>query len=70
MLQQIEKATDYRFTLDRDALRQAGIAVDRLISFEVRQADIDALLKTLQAESGLDFQRNGKEIEVFVRPRP
>jgi len=55
------------FQWDRDATKAAGIASDQLVTVKVEDADLDALLKAVFADTGLVYRRQGRK--VTVRPR-
>ena len=54
------------FRWDRAASEAAGIEPNQLVSFTVRQAELDALLAEVFAGTGLELRREGQT--VFVQP--
>lgn len=54
------------FQIDEQALRQAGISLDQLVSFEVKNATVDRLLAEMLKPAGLSFHRRDRT--VLVRP--
>lgn len=68
VLREIERNTAYRFDADQEAITEADLSLERLVSFEVQEVDLDGLLKALEEQSGLVFRRDGTKINVSVRP--
>lgn len=53
------------FEVDQQALRQADIRMDTLVSIDVKNADLDELLRAVLEPAGLAFRRSGQAVEVF-----
>lgn len=51
-------------SLDERAIANAGIDLQRRVSFEVDQATIDELLSAMLTPAGMTAQRNGMQLEV------
>jgi hypothetical protein len=58
------KRLDLRLHYDRDALTEAGIALDQPISLHVEKATTDELLRQALEPAGLRFRREGKEVTI------
>jgi len=56
-----------QFVWDRDATKTAGIASDQLVTVTVENAELDALLKAVFANTGLTYHRQGRRVTVRVR---
>jgi hypothetical protein len=50
--------------IDRQALARAGVSLDRLVSFSVKDAGVDDLLKAVLEPVGCTFRRQDKTIEI------
>ncbi|REK12977.1 MAG: hypothetical protein DWQ37_10140 [Planctomycetota bacterium] len=68
LVEQLSSRLSLTFQWDRDATESAGIAADQLVSVQVQDADLDALLEAVFADTGLAFQRDGRN--VAVKPKP
>jgi hypothetical protein len=68
VLPQLVEALALQLKIDEPALERAGIDLDRRISFEVKEATIDALLTAALEPAGLSFRRSDDSVEVFPRP--
>jgi hypothetical protein len=68
VLEQLADRLDLELRIDREALQQAGISLEDLVSFSVKNATIDELLKAVLAPAGCTFRREGKVVEI--RPAP
>ncbi|MDX1962682.1 MAG: hypothetical protein SFX18_05985 [Pirellulales bacterium] len=55
--------------LDKTALRQAGINLDKPVKLAVKEATLDELLAALVAESGLAYKIDGQTVE-FLPAKP
>ncbi len=66
VLREVAGKLDLDFQIDDDALRRAGISLDRLVSFEVKNGTVDALLSRMLGPAGLTFERRDRT--VVVRP--
>jgi len=61
---QLAGRLDLNFSWDRAATEQAGIASDQLVTFKVEQADLDALLTAVFANTGLEHRRKGRSVVI------
>ena len=66
LLQQLASQWRLELAVDEEALAAAGISLDRRISFHVREATADELLRAIADRSGLSVSRRGGRIEVGV----
>jgi hypothetical protein len=55
--------------LDRDALEQAGISPNQMVSFSVKEATVDELFEAVLSPAGCTFRREGKTIVVVPADR-
>ena len=50
--------------VDEEAVRGAGISLDQLVSFEVKNATVDQLLAKMLEPVGLTFRREGRVVRI------
>jgi hypothetical protein len=67
VLRQLDERLDWQLEVDQDAIRQAGLSLDRRVSFSVANVEEDQLLESLLAPARLGFRRDGERIMVFPR---
>lgn len=53
--------------VDEEAIRAAGLSLERRVSFEVKNADQEELLDALLRPAGLDFLRDGERLRIVPR---
>jgi hypothetical protein len=66
LVDQLTQRLSLTFRWDRAATTAAGIASDQLVTVKIENADLDALLKAVFADTGLAVRRQGRT--VVVRP--
>lgn len=64
LVDQLAQRLGLTFRWDRAATTAAGITSDQLVTVKVENADLDALLKAVFADTGLAFRRQGRTIIV------
>ena len=64
MLEKIAATLELELKIDRQALKRAGISLDKPISFSVKNATVDELLEAVLAPAGCTFRREGKVVEI------
>jgi hypothetical protein len=69
VLRAIEKETELRIAFNDSSKEQAEASLDQLISFEVREVEIDELMKAVLGPLKLDFRRDGTNIEIGIPTR-
>ena len=67
LLRQLASQWKLELAVDEQALTDAGISLDRRISFHVREATADQLLRAIADAAGLSVSRRGGRIEVGAR---
>jgi hypothetical protein len=55
--------------IDRDALRQAGISPNQMVSFSVKDATADELFEAVLSPAACTFRREGKTLVVVPAER-
>jgi len=65
VLQELAKKLQLDLRIDRKALEDAGISPSVEVSFGVREATLDELLRAAVEPAGCTFRRTGKVVEVF-----
>jgi hypothetical protein len=63
-LGELGRRLELRFDVDREALRNAGVSLDTLVSLQVRDATLDELLEHILRPAGLSFERYGNAVRV------
>lgn len=58
----------FELRVDRDALEQAGLSLDRRVTFSVTEVSLDDLLKAALKPAGLEFRREGKAVVIIPGP--
>jgi hypothetical protein len=67
LVDELAARLELQFQWDRDATKAAGIASDQLVTVKVEDADLDALLKAVFADTGLGYRRQGRKVTVRAR---
>jgi hypothetical protein len=67
VLRQLAERLHWRFDVDEEAIRAAGLSLDRRVSFEVQNADENALLEALLTPAQLTFQRDGDKLRIVPK---
>ncbi len=67
LVDELARRLELQFEWDRDATKAAGIAADQLVTVKVENADLDTLLKTVFANTGLEIRRQGRKVAVRAR---
>jgi hypothetical protein len=67
VLDQLANRLDWKLDVDEPAIRAAGLSLDRLVSFEVENADEDQLLEAVLKPAGLSAARSDQRIRVAPR---
>lgn len=60
----LKQKLDWQLEVDTEAVRAAGLSLDRRVSFEVKDADQNELLKALLRPAGLDYRREGERLII------
>lgn len=63
LIQELAQKLQVEVRLDRDALQQAGVSPNQIVSFSVKDATIEELFDAVLSPAGCTFRREGK---VFV----
>lgn len=66
LLQALAGRIGLELVIDRAALRQAGIALDRRVSFKVTSATVDELLEAVLKPAGLTFRRQQRRVTILA----
>jgi hypothetical protein len=64
VLRQIASKLGLQLQMDEEAIARAGVSLERLISFEVKDATIDDLLRAVIKQTPLKIRRTGKIVIV------
>ena len=64
LLGQLAKQLNLELEIDQPALDRAGISLDRLVSFSVKEATADELFRAAARPAGLAVHRHGSTVEV------
>jgi hypothetical protein len=64
VLDALTKRLNWPLELDEEAIRAAGLSLDRRVSFQVENADQDQLLDALLRPAGLAIRRDGARLRV------
>jgi hypothetical protein len=65
VLKQLAEKLKLELQIDREALGEAGISLERLVSFKVDEATVDELFTAALKPAGLSFRREGTALKVF-----
>jgi hypothetical protein len=64
LVDQLTQRLSLTFRWDRAATTAAGIASDQLVTVKIENADLEALLNAVFADTGLAFRRQGRTVIV------
>ena len=64
LLDELGPALKVEFHINREAIKSAGLSLDRLVQVDVKDASADELLHAVLEPAGLTFHRKGDVIEV------
>jgi hypothetical protein len=64
LVEQLARQLNLELKIDRQAIDQAGISLDQRVSFSVKNATVDDLLRTALQKTGLKFIRRGKTLQI------
>jgi len=67
VLDQLADRLGWKLDVDQTAIRAVGLSLDRLVSFEVENADEDQLLEAVLKPAGLTAARSDERIRVAPR---
>jgi type II secretory pathway component GspD/PulD (secretin) len=67
VLDQLADRLGWKLDIDQAAIQAAGLSLDRLVSFEVENADEDQLLEAVLKPAGLSAARSDQRIRVAPR---
>jgi hypothetical protein len=67
VLSQLSQQLHLEVKVDEPAIQIAGLSMNRRISFEVRDADLDGLLSAALTPAGLTFTRDGAQLRIVPR---
>jgi len=65
VVEQLAGRLNLLFTWDRAAIDRAGISVEQLISVNVKDADLDQLLRAVLNNTGLAFRRDDRKVSIY-----
>jgi hypothetical protein len=68
VLEALGEQAGFELRVDRPALKQAGLTLDRRVTFSVSEVSLDELLRAALEPAGLAFRREGKTVHVVPRP--
>lgn len=69
VIQQLARQLNMELQFDAEGARQAGIPLDKPISFHVQNGTVDELWTAVLEPHGLTFRRNGRTLSIFPKPR-
>jgi hypothetical protein len=69
VLKEIERATQLRIVFDEALHEDSADVTDELVSFEVRDVDLDGLLKAVLEPVGLQHRREANVIRIVAPER-
>jgi hypothetical protein len=64
LLEQLAQKLDLELEFDEPAIKAAGRSADELVSFKVKDASLDELLKAAASPAGLACERKDKHVKV------
>jgi hypothetical protein len=67
VLNQLAARLGWALEIDGEAIRAAGLSLDRRVSFSVKNSDEDELLDAVLKPAGLDFRRDGERLRIVPR---
>jgi len=65
VLRQLTEKLKLELQIDGEALSEAGVSLDQLVSFKVEEATVDELFTAALKPARLSFRREGTELKVF-----
>jgi hypothetical protein len=65
VLQYLGSQLGLEIRIDRQALARAGVSLDRLVSFSVKEADVNELFEAVLAPVGCTFHRRAGSVEIL-----
>jgi hypothetical protein len=68
VLEQFGKRLGWKIDVDEAAIRAAGLSLDRLVSFNVENADQQELLAALLGPAGLEATASGDRLRIAPKP--
>lgn len=68
VLDTLGERAGFELRIDRPALDQAGLTLDRRVTFSVTEVSLDELLEAALGPAGLAFRRDGKAVVVVPGP--
>lgn len=67
VLNELAARLGWALEIDGEAIRAAGLSLDRRVSFSVENSDEDELLNAVLRPAGLDFRRGGERLRIVPR---
>ena len=64
LLEHLAKRFQLQLDIDREAIRQAGVSLDQLVSVNVKDATVDDLFNAVVHDTKLQYSRHGTEVEI------
>lgn len=64
VLEALSERAGFEVRVDREALEQAGLTLDRRVTFSVTEVSLDDLLRAALEPAGLAFRREGKAVVI------
>ncbi|MGD0383049.1 MAG: STN domain-containing protein [Thermoguttaceae bacterium] len=64
LLEQLGPQLNLELKIDDNAIRQAGVSLDQRVSFSVKDATVDELLRAALQQTGLKFVRRGNVVQI------
>jgi hypothetical protein len=66
VIRELAKRLHWAIQIDEDAIKAAGMSLDKRVSFSVENADQEHLLEALLRPAGLDYQLVGEQVRIVV----
>lgn len=67
VLRQLAERLTWQLEIDESGIREAGLSLDRRVSFAVENSDQDELLEAVLQPAGLDYRRDGRRLRIVPR---
>jgi hypothetical protein len=67
VLRQLATKLNWALQIDEEAIRAAGLSLDKRVSFSVEQADQEKLLDALLTPAGLEYKIDGNQLRVMPK---
>ncbi len=64
LLEDLSDKLGLEFEADEQELRRAGVSLNQLVSFELKNASVDDLLRSVLGPAGLEFRRRGRTVKI------